>query len=75
VSGLLLTYGLDEVAEVAEGEEGFRKLPEEKLQSPSDDVGVLPLAILQVQFLCRTELHHTTESKNRKHKYRHTYRR
>lgn len=47
-SGLLLTDGLDEAAEVTEGEKGFRKLPEEQLQSPCDNVDVLPLAILQV---------------------------
>lgn len=37
---------------MAVGEERLRQFPEEQLEGAGDDVHVLPLAVLQVQFLC-----------------------
>lgn len=48
----LLTDGCDELIKVAVWEKRLRKLPEKQLQCSGDDVNVLPLTILQVQFLC-----------------------
>lgn len=47
-----LTDGCDEAVEVAVGEERLWQFPEEQLEGASDDVHVLPLAVLQVQLLC-----------------------
>lgn len=48
-----LTDGCDEPVEVAIREERLRQFPEEQLEGAGDDVHVLPLAVLQVQLLCR----------------------
>lgn len=48
----LLTDGCDKPIEVAVGEKWLRKLSEKQLQRSGDDVHVLPLAVLEVQFLC-----------------------
>lgn len=50
----VLTYSSNELVKAAEGKQWLWKLPQEKFQSPSDDVNFLPLSILQVQvLLCR----------------------
>lgn len=48
----LLTDGCDELIKVAEWEKRLRKLSEKQLQRSGDDMNVLPLAVLEVQFLC-----------------------
>lgn len=48
-----LTDGCDEPVEVAVREEWLRQFSEEQLEGAGDDVHVLPLAVLQVQLLCR----------------------
>lgn len=48
---MLLTDGVDEVIEGPVGEERFRKLPEEHLESSSGDVDVLPLTVVQIHLL------------------------
>lgn len=47
----LLTDGCDKPIEVAVREKWLRKLSEKQLQRSRDDVHVLPLAVLEVQFL------------------------
>lgn len=53
----VLTYGWDKLIEVAEGEKGLGKLSKKQLERSSDDVNILPLTILQVQFLCGHTAH------------------
>lgn len=48
----VLTDGCDKLIEVAVREKWLRKLSEKQLQRSSDDMNVLPLAVLEVQFLC-----------------------
>lgn len=50
-----LTDGSDELAEVAEGEEGLWQFSKEELQGAGDHVDVLPAPVVQVQtFICGT---------------------
>lgn len=50
----VLTDGSNELVEAAEGEQRLWELPQEKLQSSSDHMDLLPLSVLQVQLLlCR----------------------
>lgn len=48
----VLTDGCDKPIEVAVREKWLRKLSEKQLQRSSDDMNILPLAVLEVQLLC-----------------------
>lgn len=44
-----LTERLHDVGKETEGHNRLRKLPEEKFQSPRDDMNVFPLTLIQIQ--------------------------